>query len=54
MTMYHGDTEHQDRTILLSQKPFDIHYSFEVESAGSPEQREGRDRAAKCSMESVQ
>jgi len=54
MTMFHGATEEEDCVILfITNKPFDIHFPFEDEADGSPEQQAGRDRAAQCSMESV-
>jgi hypothetical protein len=39
--------------LFITNKPFDIHFPFEDEADGSPEQRAGRYRAAQCSMESV-
>lgn len=54
MTMYHGATEESDCVILfITNKPFNIHYTFEKEPAGSEAERLGREKASLCSMDSV-
>jgi quercetin dioxygenase-like cupin family protein len=54
MQMYHGATDEADCVLMfITNKPFDIHYTFEDEEAGSEAQRVGRERAQQCSMASV-
>ena len=52
--MYHGATDEADCVLMfVTNKPFDIHYTFEDEEPGSEAERAGRERARQCSMASV-
>jgi anti-sigma factor ChrR (cupin superfamily) len=54
MTMYHGATEDSDCLMLfITNKPFNIRYTFEDEPSGSEAERLGREKACLCSMASV-
>jgi hypothetical protein len=54
MTMYHGATEDSDCIMLfITNKPFNIRYTFEDEPSGSQAERRGREKACLCSMASV-
>lgn len=54
MTMYHGATEDSDCLMLfITNKPFNIRYTFEDEPGGSDAERAGREKACLCSMASV-
>ena len=54
MTMYHGATEDSDCLMLfITNKPFNIRYTFENEPSGSEAERLGREKACLCSMASV-
>jgi hypothetical protein len=54
MTMYHGATADSDCLMLfITNKPFNIRYTFENEPSGSEAERLGREKACLCSMASV-
>jgi len=54
MTMYHGATEDSDCVVVfITNKPFNIRYTFEDEPSGSEAERLGREKACLCSMASV-